>query len=108
MFPDFFRSPFGVPYGIRTRVTSVKGRCPRPLDEGDVLRPTTYKESGPSESSFLSALPNFRRFSRGAAAIFYIVFSRFASGEADPAEFLLALFEPEEGFAHRVLALPPD
>ena len=25
----------GVPYGIRTRVTAVKGRCPRPLDEED-------------------------------------------------------------------------
>lgn len=25
----------GVPYGIRTRVTNVKGWCPRPLDEGD-------------------------------------------------------------------------
>lgn len=25
----------GVPYGIRTRVASVKGTCPRPLDEGD-------------------------------------------------------------------------
>src|SRR5262249_40073238 len=24
----------GAPYGIRTRVTAVKGRCPRPLDEG--------------------------------------------------------------------------
>ena len=22
------------PYGTRTRVTAVKGRCPRPLDEG--------------------------------------------------------------------------
>ncbi len=27
----------GVPYGIRTRVAAVKGRCPRPLDERDAL-----------------------------------------------------------------------
>src|SRR5665647_2403537 len=27
-------SDFGAPYGIRTRVAAVKGRCPRPLDEG--------------------------------------------------------------------------
>jgi hypothetical protein len=26
---------FGVPKGIRTPVTAVKGRCPRPLDDGD-------------------------------------------------------------------------
>ncbi len=26
----------GVPYGSRTRVAAVKGRCPRPLDERDV------------------------------------------------------------------------
>ena len=25
----------GVSYGIRTRVAAVRGRCPRPLDEGD-------------------------------------------------------------------------
>ncbi len=25
-----------VPYGIRTRVTAVKGQCPGPLDEGDI------------------------------------------------------------------------
>ena len=24
----------GDPYGIRTRVAAVKGRCPKPLDEG--------------------------------------------------------------------------
>ena len=27
----------GVPYGSRTRVAAVKGRCPRPLDERDAL-----------------------------------------------------------------------
>ena len=26
-----------VPKGIRTPVTAVKGRCPRPLDDGDVV-----------------------------------------------------------------------
>ena len=26
---------YGVPTGIRTPVTAVKGRCPRPLDDGD-------------------------------------------------------------------------
>ncbi len=30
-----FTEEFGVPYGNRTRVAAVKGRCPRPLDERD-------------------------------------------------------------------------
>jgi hypothetical protein len=37
----FDAKPFdliGVPDGIRTRVTAVKGRCPRPLDDGDLRR----------------------------------------------------------------------
>ena len=36
----------GVPYGSRTRVAAVKGRCPRPLDERDArggLNKLTYK-----------------------------------------------------------------
>ena len=31
----------GVPTGIRTPVTAVKGRCPRPLDDRDLLRHTS-------------------------------------------------------------------
>ena len=27
----------GDPYGIRTRVAAVKGRCPKPLDEGAIV-----------------------------------------------------------------------
>ena len=27
---------YGVPKGIRTPVTAVKGQCPRPLDDGDL------------------------------------------------------------------------
>ena len=34
----------GVPKGIRTPVTAVKGQCPRPLDDGDLEHyPSTYK-----------------------------------------------------------------
>ena len=32
-----FNAKFGVPKGIRTPVTAVKGRCPRPLDDGDMI-----------------------------------------------------------------------
>ena len=42
----------GAPNGIRTRVTAVRGRCPRPLDDGDIggakfnsLRPVRLQES---------------------------------------------------------------
>src|SRR5271167_1463849 len=28
----------GAPYGTRTRVTAVKGRCPGPLDEGRTMK----------------------------------------------------------------------
>ena len=40
----------GVPTGIRTPVTSVKGMCPRPLDDGDagqtIERPENVEKSG--------------------------------------------------------------
>lgn len=32
----------GVPKGIRTPVTAVKGRCPRPLDDGDPMMPLSF------------------------------------------------------------------
>ena len=38
-----FKPDFGVPYGIRTRVAAVKGRCPEPLDEGDKHLKFFYK-----------------------------------------------------------------
>ncbi len=33
--PSFGGEPNGIPYRIRTGVVAVRGRCPRPLDEGD-------------------------------------------------------------------------
>jgi integrase len=35
-----------IPNGIRTRVTAVKGRCPRPLDDGDLVSPSTINAVG--------------------------------------------------------------
>lgn len=36
----------GVPNGIRTRVTNVKGWCPRPLDDGDQAKPKPRRQAG--------------------------------------------------------------
>ena len=33
---DMLTTMCGVPKGIRTPVTAVKGQCPRPLDDGDL------------------------------------------------------------------------
>jgi hypothetical protein len=35
-FIRLIRAGNGVPKGIRTPVTAVKGQCPRPLDDGDL------------------------------------------------------------------------
>jgi hypothetical protein len=34
---------FGVPTGSRTPVTAVKGPCPRPLDDRDVIYPSAMQ-----------------------------------------------------------------
>ena len=36
----------GVPKGIRTPVAAVKGRCPRPLDDGDLRKSELIKILG--------------------------------------------------------------
>ena len=41
----------GDPYGIRTRVAAVKGRCPRPLDEGVVVGEAEIYGDAPPPSS---------------------------------------------------------
>ena len=45
----------GVPTGSRTPVTGVKGRCPRPLDDGDVDEPSA---DGPRQrSAYIDGYP---------------------------------------------------
>ena len=38
----------GIPYRIRTGVAAVKGRCPRPLDERDILAEDVGVEPTPA------------------------------------------------------------
>ena len=54
------------PYGTRTRVTAVKGRCPRPLDEGAVLAVFDHVSSKceqtlPTNGGFTQELPDSSR-----------------------------------------------
>ena len=45
----FARARSGTPYGIRTRVTGVKGQRPRPLDERDPTRELAERQHRPSD-----------------------------------------------------------
>ena len=47
------KGKFGDPYGIRTRVAAVKGRCPKPLDEG-VAQLAIYEAHHPSSITPIS------------------------------------------------------
>jgi hypothetical protein len=45
MIMSFTHYRIGVPKGIRTPVTAVKGQCPRPLDDGDTKNPYRIRNS---------------------------------------------------------------
>ena len=44
----------GIPKGIRTPVTAVKGRCPRPLDDGD---PDIYSLGSINKEWSINSIP---------------------------------------------------
>ena len=52
----------GVPKGSRTPVASVKGRCPRPLDDGDLRIFTTALQRSVFYYMLLKFLSNFAKF----------------------------------------------
>ena len=75
------------PNGIRTRVTAVKGRCPRPLDDGDVLRLANLtREKVCDQTRLLSAKKPLSPGS-GVAALLrkgnYLLIKRPANGDCD-------------------------
>ncbi len=57
--PDLPMKISGDPNGIRTRVTAVKGRCPRPLDDR-VVRARAISEVRPCLASYLHASHELR------------------------------------------------
>ena len=48
---------YGVPTGIRTPVAAVKGRCPRPLDDGDLKQVPDEKSAGRDSDRPVLCLP---------------------------------------------------
>jgi len=55
---SFTHYRYGVPKGIRTPVTAVKGQCPRPLDDGDTKNPHQTPGVGAFRISVRSPLPH--------------------------------------------------
>ena len=82
----------GVPKGIRTPVTAVKGRCPRPLDDGDLLKIRVKADK-------YKSLPKSCQLSFCEAAYFFF---RKESHSLKNAQFLLP--KPEK---FRTLAAAP-
>ena len=100
----------GDPYGIRTRVAAVKGRCPRPLDEGVADDEQTVSLDGPVNQAVAARLnevssvrPRVRTFAsslgvRGLAveprappklalnAMYWLVYYPFALGASRGAD----------------------
>ena len=58
--PGQARCIYGVPTGIRTPVSTVKGWCPRPLDDGDAVKPFPYPD-GPMSGYWWSQAGSNRR-----------------------------------------------
>src|SRR5262249_44719748 len=52
----------GAPYGNRTRVSAVKGRCPGPLDEGRSVTTNTDTQSGRHIETFAPSSKQADRF----------------------------------------------
>jgi hypothetical protein len=60
----------GVPKGIRTRVTAVKGRCPRPLDDGDSGEGSNRRRAiNQAVRGHVRAFPRPHSASRGISAV---------------------------------------
>src|SRR5689334_13923555 len=59
----------GVPTGIRTPVTAVKGRCPRPLDDGGLSRVSGPASRKPEETWWSQTGSNRRPLACHASAL---------------------------------------
>src|SRR5271156_1370548 len=65
----------GVPYRIRTGVAAVRGRCPRPLDEGDEAACRYYQLVSPRSSARRPEAPQDRAICRRRRLSFTTIIS---------------------------------